>query len=704
MFSPEDSLIRKQFRDEEPEWMITKPIMEARWDACLLTLEGPRHGATSAVFSPDGKYIASASFDSTVRIWDISTGDEKLSFQGHTGLVSSVAFSPDGRLIASASDDKTIKIWEALTCHEKHTLRGHNNHVLSVEFSPDGESIISASRDCTVKIWDVTKGNEKLALQGHHRGVGLAVFSKDGKQVASASDDETVIIWDAITGAQILVLRYHKARVAGIDFSADGNEIVAVLYCGKIVIWDAQTGARKQTLSTSDWQISSAAFSADGKYIVSSLYSGVFQVWDRQTGEEKLTLQAHSPIMSAVFSSDCKKIVSVSSNYTIKVWDIAAAEKGFSVKRYSHLVRPITFSPDGQRVSLIFDNDSMVRTWDAVTGEEKSSLFHEHILNFVMSPDGKQLATWSADAIEIWDAATGDNKFGLKGHQGRIFSAEFSPDGKRIVSLASDTTVRIWDAETGHEMLTLRDQHAQTGSSVVFSPDGKKMASMMQNRTVKIWDAESGEEKSVLACSSFPTVASVPTVVSFSPDSKRILVFNLQEWEVWDAETGVRGYELEEYSGALDLMSWSPDCRRIAATSNLGGPVIIWDVTPTPTIMNGGGSIMQILDVRWSVNQLAFDPVDGSRLTTNFQPLAPAAAKPPLANDDDDNQSAGTAAVSYYTDRGSYGISLDNRWIVKGGKNVLWLPPDFRPRNSAAFGSTVVISTNSDRVLVMRFA
>jgi hypothetical protein len=148
------------------------------WRLChsdMLTLKGHTEGATSVCFSPDGRRLASASQDRTVKVWNAATGEELLSLKGHEDQIRSVCFSPDGRRLASASLDQTVKVWDAQTGREIRTLVGHTVPVRSVCFSPDGQRLASADGDVTnpgrmhrspgeVKIWDAQTGREILSF------------------------------------------------------------------------------------------------------------------------------------------------------------------------------------------------------------------------------------------------------------------------------------------------------------------------------------------------------------------------------------------------------------------------------------------------------------------------------------------------------------------------------------------------------------
>jgi hypothetical protein len=165
-------------------------------------------------FSLDGKRLASASHDETVKIWDASIGQELLTLKGHTNKVFSVAFSPDGKRLASASQDRTVKVWDAGSGQETLTLKGHTVTVAGVAFSPDGKRLASAGGDQTVKLWDVSTGQELLSLKGHKDSVTSVAYSPDGRWLASASVDRTMKVWDAGSCQETLTLQRLLDREA----------------------------------------------------------------------------------------------------------------------------------------------------------------------------------------------------------------------------------------------------------------------------------------------------------------------------------------------------------------------------------------------------------------------------------------------------------------------------------------------------------
>ena len=173
----------------------------------VFLLTGHTRSIESVVFSPDSETLASLGRDDTIRLWDVSTGKLKQTFEGHPfGVfgVNSVLFSPDGQTLASDSSSGTIRLWDVLTGQQKHTFQGsqggvrHPSGVYSVMFSPDGQTLASGCGgvDRTIRLWDVATGQQKHTFRGHTARVWSVVFSPDGQTLASGSHDGTVLLWD----------------------------------------------------------------------------------------------------------------------------------------------------------------------------------------------------------------------------------------------------------------------------------------------------------------------------------------------------------------------------------------------------------------------------------------------------------------------------------------------------------------------------
>ncbi len=301
-------------------WDHTVRLWDAHSGAELGAMEGHRAGVRSVAFSPDGQRGVSGSDDGTVRLWDAHGGAELAVLRGHTTLVHSVAFSPDGRCMASGSgaiggdDDNTVRLWDAQTGAQLAVLWGHTGLVDSVGFSPDGRRLVSGSDDKTLRLWDAHSGAELAVLRGHTTRVTSVAFSPDGLRVVSGSDDKTVRLWDVYSGAELAVLRGHTSLVRSVGFSPDGRLLVSGSGDKTLRLWDAHSGAELAVLRGHAKDVTSVAFSPDGQRVVSGSNDNTVRLWDTRSGASLAVLQGHTEdVTSVALSSGGRRIVSGSS-------------------------------------------------------------------------------------------------------------------------------------------------------------------------------------------------------------------------------------------------------------------------------------------------------------------------------------------------------------------------------------------------------
>jgi WD40 repeat protein len=269
----------------------------------------------SAVFSPDGILILTASSDNTAKLWDLA-GNLLADLNKHKGWVRTAVFSPDGTRILTASDDHTAKLWD-LEGNLLANLNKHQGEVILAVFSPDGTLILTASSDSTAKLWDL-KGNLLADLVKHKYPVRAAVFSPDGTRILTASNDHTAKLWD-LKGKLLADLNKHKLWVDSAVFSPDGTRILTASSDHTAKLWDLK-GNLLADLDKHKESVFTAVFSPDGTRILTASNDHTAKLWDLK-GNLLADLDKHKEsILTVVFSPDGTCILTASRDGTAKLW------------------------------------------------------------------------------------------------------------------------------------------------------------------------------------------------------------------------------------------------------------------------------------------------------------------------------------------------------------------------------------------------
>ena len=259
----------------------------------------------NSAFSPDDRFLATASLDGGVHIWDVEEGSQFAMIHDHQGLVEDLAFNSKG-LLLTASHDGTARLWDTDGVLIRN-LR-HQKPPTFVAFNPDGSRVVTGGQDRVGHIWDVKSGHEIAQLESRSDQLQDAVYSPDGRHVATGSRSGTIAMWDAETGRQTMEMKGHTFAVTDIRFGPRGDTLLSTSADGTARLWNTATGSELAVFKA-DGNLQKSLFSPDGELVLTTLSDNTARIWNTD-GEELTRLVGHKDgVTAAAFSSDGRLVV-----------------------------------------------------------------------------------------------------------------------------------------------------------------------------------------------------------------------------------------------------------------------------------------------------------------------------------------------------------------------------------------------------------
>lgn len=531
--------------------------LSAQADNSARTLHAHR-GHAGAAFAPDGRRLATWSFDRTARLWD-AAAFELLAKMPAEAMLEDGAFSPDGTRLIAAGRDGCVYVWSVPDGRRLTKIAAHDGWTLGAAYAPDGRTFASSSHQRTVKVWDATTFELRWELAGHRSDVQGLVYSPDSSHLYSAGYDDTIRAWDLRTGAAGVVFRGHTDNVRDVAITPDGGRLVSCANDRTVRVWEAATGKLLQVFDCGSENARRVAISPDGRWLAVAAYSAV-RMWNLQTFLEAPARLGHIETIGTVdFSPDSAWLITGGGD-AVKLWNVDAPGGSTVLNGHADVVRDAAVSPDGRFI--------------ATAGEDRR--------------------------VCVWEADTGALRLRLQHHDAMLRSVCYTPDGQKLISAARDRTVRICDAQTGAQELVLVPPSSV--QRIAVSPDGRLLAAGCMSGEIVLYELPGGRVHSIL-----PGAVERVFALAFSPDSRTLAVSdNGRQLRTWDLATS-EPVLFPSPETALNALAFSPDGRRLAGagTDKL---VYVWDVARREVLHRLAGH-------RGLAQSVAFAP-DGTRLAS----------------------------------------------------------------------------------------
>jgi WD40 repeat protein/serine/threonine protein kinase len=529
------------------------------WDLTRGTaISCPETGAKvlEIALAPDGRRIALRCADDRVRIWEPATKENAAAFPC---AAAGLTFSADGQLLAGALPNApSVQLFDVAKGQLIQALAARDSVGLQLAFSPDGRYLACRNGD-SVRVWKLTGDTKAFELRGHNGEIYDLAFAPDSRSLATAGADRTARLWELEQENETSVLRGHTQAIRGLAFSPNGKRLTSASQDGTAKIWDLTRDPRGWHLQRGEGAgeyYADITFSANGRHLLTAKDTHLNR-WDLASGQR--IVQADLPWRGKyscprndfAFAPAVDLLAAAAGPRTVTVRDLHKLTERFVLEGHTLPVRCVAFSDDGQRIATAAflapkeaggsgKVECQFKVWEALKGREILTFSAEPCFSLALSPNGRTLATGGWDGkVRIFDAETGHELFTAAGHRGFVSRLAFSSDGERLASAGfQDGRVILWNVATGQTVFRDPLQGPPPLTGVSFSPDGKRLAAVGYDGLVALWDTGTGHE--VLTLRNFaprrPNDYAYNARVVFSPDGRRIASNN---WDgsvnVWDA-------------------------------------------------------------------------------------------------------------------------------------------------------------------------
>jgi WD40 repeat protein/serine/threonine protein kinase len=550
-YSPDGRILAVAESSQRIEGPHAIVLLDGQSQSEIRRLMGHTATITAIAWSRDGKRLASASLDHSLRLWDAGSGHQEASFDLGSGWVGNVCFTPDGSALATAQADgfsvwdlaghklafkitsgeepdqtdnaslQRVNAWQQRRDRALPPLRqlSRRSHPIAI----NSYGVLAYAHDSSISLWDLSKRKAFATLNGHNDALRALTFTANGERLGSAGDDRTVRIWETRAGRELAVLKGHSSPVTGLSFAADGRRVASVALDGTR-IWDVTEDRSLAVLG--NHAPDAAAIDAEGQSVaVATRESRLFKTTDGSL----VCLFAQKPFSAAAFQPANEWLATGSFDGTVELWDIGTHALRKTLKGHQSAIVALAINQKGDRLASA-SADGSIRIWDVDTGQ--GVLIEQgparRISALALNPAGTWLLVGGQEGyLALWRLSEGQHLQSL-GEMGTditavAFDSSRPPDKQHFAFAGTDGKIRYWDMDLQQEVRTI---NTTTGgiTALAFHPSedrlasGDRLVSGGNDGTVQLWEPLAGH-----AILSLPGHVSPVMQIRFTRDGRKLL-------------------------------------------------------------------------------------------------------------------------------------------------------------------------------------